>query len=78
MKIRQMYWTALKMSWRVWIVFQYVNLNYVPRQVTNNLFSMKPKQFYEEFCYSATRWLYIFEQVNVLLYFDKVLLYTED
>lgn len=32
MKIRQMYWTALKMSWRVWIVFQYVNLNYVPRQ----------------------------------------------
>lgn len=37
MKIRQMYWTALKMSWRVWIVFQYVNLNYVPKQVTNNL-----------------------------------------
>ena len=35
MKIRQMYWTALKMSWRVWIVFQYVNLNYVPIQVTN-------------------------------------------
>ncbi|KAJ7386947.1 Mpv17 / PMP22 [Desmophyllum pertusum] len=32
MKIRQMYWTALKMSWRVWIVFQYVNLNYVPIQ----------------------------------------------
>ena len=33
MKIRETYWTALKMSWRVWIVFQYVNLNYVPRQV---------------------------------------------
>nr|XP_058945246.1 peroxisomal membrane protein 2-like [Pocillopora verrucosa] len=32
MKIRETYWTALKMSWRVWIVFQYVNLNYVPRQ----------------------------------------------
>ena len=51
MKIRQMYWTALKMSWRVWIVFQYVNLNYVPRQVTtvkknNHMFSAKPKQFY--------------------------------
>ena len=32
-----MYWTALKMSWRVWIVFQYINLNYIPRQVTNSL-----------------------------------------
>ena len=34
MKIRQHYWTALKMSWRVWILFQYFNLNYVPLQVT--------------------------------------------
>ena len=31
------------MSWRVWIVFQYVNLNYVPRQVTRNMFSAKAK-----------------------------------
>ncbi|XP_029191719.2 peroxisomal membrane protein 2-like isoform X1 [Acropora millepora] len=31
-KIGQHYWTALKMSWRVWIIFQFFNLNYVPRE----------------------------------------------
>lgn len=31
-KIREHYWTSLKMSWRVWIIFQYFNLNYVPRE----------------------------------------------
>ena len=45
MKIRQMYWTALKMSWRVWIVFQYVNLNYVPRQVTITYLVPNPNSF---------------------------------
>lgn len=42
MKIRQHYWTALKMSWRVWILFQYFNLNYVPLQyrvLTGNVMS---------------------------------------
>ena len=45
MKIRQMYWTALKMSWRVWIVFQYINLNYVPRQVTTTCLVPNPNSF---------------------------------
>lgn len=44
--IRQTYWTALKMSWRVWIVFQYVNLNYIPRQVTATCLVPNPNQFY--------------------------------
>ncbi|XP_068678294.1 peroxisomal membrane protein 2-like [Montipora foliosa] len=32
MKIKKHYWTALKMSWRVWIIFQFFNLNYVPKE----------------------------------------------
>lgn len=28
-KIRESYWTLLKMNWKIWTVFQYVNINYV-------------------------------------------------
>ncbi|XP_013409105.1 peroxisomal membrane protein 2 [Lingula anatina] len=31
-KIREFYWGALKMNWRVWGIFQYINVNYVPQQ----------------------------------------------
>ncbi|XP_064612381.1 peroxisomal membrane protein 2-like [Liolophura sinensis] len=31
-KIRDTFWTALKMNWRIWTVFQYINVNYVPLQ----------------------------------------------
>ncbi|XP_061529290.1 peroxisomal membrane protein 2 [Phycodurus eques] len=29
-KIRGSYWTALKMNWKVWTPFQFVNVNFVP------------------------------------------------
>lgn len=28
-KIRETYWTLLKMNWKIWTVFQYININYV-------------------------------------------------
>ncbi|XP_071476823.1 peroxisomal membrane protein 2-like [Diadema antillarum] len=31
-KIRETYWIALKMNWRVWTISQYVNINFVPLQ----------------------------------------------
>ncbi|XP_053727345.1 peroxisomal membrane protein 2 [Synchiropus splendidus] len=31
-KMRRTYWTALKMNWRVWTPFQFVNVNFVPVQ----------------------------------------------
>ncbi|XP_049618484.1 peroxisomal membrane protein 2 [Syngnathus scovelli] len=29
-KIRESYWTALKMNWKVWTPFQFININFVP------------------------------------------------
>ncbi|KAK5910200.1 hypothetical protein CesoFtcFv8_004058 [Champsocephalus esox] len=29
-KMRGSYWTALKMNWKVWTPFQFVNINFVP------------------------------------------------
>lgn len=34
-KIRDTFWTALKMNWKIWTVFQYINVNYVPLQVSH-------------------------------------------
>lgn len=31
-KVRNSYWTALKMNWKVWTPFQFINVNYVPVQ----------------------------------------------
>ncbi|CAH1232791.1 peroxisomal membrane protein 2-like [Branchiostoma lanceolatum] len=32
MKIKEVYWTTLKMNWKVWTVFMFININYVPVQ----------------------------------------------
>ncbi|XP_078600249.1 peroxisomal membrane protein 2-like [Branchiostoma floridae x Branchiostoma japonicum] len=32
MKMKEMYWTTLKMNWKVWTVFMFININYVPVQ----------------------------------------------
>uniref|UniRef100_A0A3Q4GKQ5 Peroxisomal membrane protein 2 n=1 Tax=Neolamprologus brichardi TaxID=32507 RepID=A0A3Q4GKQ5_NEOBR len=32
-KMRRSYWTALKMNWKVWTPFQFININFVPVQV---------------------------------------------
>lgn len=32
-KVRGTYWTALKMNWKVWTPFQFINVNFVPVQV---------------------------------------------
>ncbi|XP_029999786.1 peroxisomal membrane protein 2 [Sphaeramia orbicularis] len=31
-KMRSSYWTALKMNWKVWTPFQFINVNFVPVQ----------------------------------------------
>ncbi|XP_055017415.1 peroxisomal membrane protein 2 isoform X2 [Boleophthalmus pectinirostris] len=31
-KMKSSYWTALKMNWKVWTPFQFVNVNFVPVQ----------------------------------------------
>uniref|UniRef100_A0A3Q4BQG3 Uncharacterized protein n=2 Tax=Mola mola TaxID=94237 RepID=A0A3Q4BQG3_MOLML len=31
-KVRGTYWTALKMNWKVWTPFQFINVNFVPVQ----------------------------------------------
>ncbi|XP_046872817.1 peroxisomal membrane protein 2 [Hypomesus transpacificus] len=31
-KVRTSYWTALKMNWKVWTPFQFININYIPVQ----------------------------------------------
>ncbi|XP_073527273.1 peroxisomal membrane protein 2 [Phyllobates terribilis] len=31
-KLKESYWSALKMNWKVWTPFQYINVNYVPVQ----------------------------------------------
>ncbi|KAF7661983.1 hypothetical protein LDENG_00248630 [Lucifuga dentata] len=31
-KVRKTYWTALKMNWKVWTPFQFININFVPVQ----------------------------------------------
>ncbi|XP_054630819.1 peroxisomal membrane protein 2 [Dunckerocampus dactyliophorus] len=31
-KIQRSYWTALKMNWKVWTPFQFINVNFVPVQ----------------------------------------------
>lgn len=40
-KIRATYWTALKMNWKVWTPFQFVNVNFVPVQVCVSLTSSR-------------------------------------
>ena len=32
-KMKASYWTALKMNWKVWTPFQFININFVPVQV---------------------------------------------
>ncbi|XP_078679662.1 peroxisomal membrane protein 2-like [Branchiostoma floridae x Branchiostoma belcheri] len=32
MKMKEAYWTTLKMNWKVWTVFMFININYVPVQ----------------------------------------------
>uniref|UniRef100_A0A3P8UCJ2 Peroxisomal membrane protein 2 n=1 Tax=Amphiprion percula TaxID=161767 RepID=A0A3P8UCJ2_AMPPE len=36
-KMRGSYWTALKMNWKVWTPFQFINVNFVPVQVRTSL-----------------------------------------
>ncbi|XP_074494137.1 peroxisomal membrane protein 2 isoform X2 [Sebastes fasciatus] len=36
-KMRGSYWTALKMNWKVWTPFQFININFVPVQVCSIL-----------------------------------------
>ncbi|XP_075875611.1 peroxisomal membrane protein 2 [Nelusetta ayraudi] len=31
-KVKRTYWTALKMNWKVWTPFQFINVNFVPVQ----------------------------------------------
>ncbi|RXM90636.1 Peroxisomal membrane protein 2 [Acipenser ruthenus] len=31
-RVRTEYWSALKMNWKVWTPFQFININYVPVQ----------------------------------------------
>ncbi|MEQ2221873.1 Peroxisomal membrane protein 2 [Ilyodon furcidens] len=31
-KMRRSYWTALKMNWKVWTPFTFININFVPVQ----------------------------------------------
>ncbi|KAK1156471.1 peroxisomal membrane protein 2-like isoform X1 [Acipenser oxyrinchus oxyrinchus] len=31
-RVRTEYWSALKMNWKVWTLFQFININYVPVQ----------------------------------------------
>ncbi|XP_034026158.1 peroxisomal membrane protein 2 [Thalassophryne amazonica] len=31
-KLKRSYWTALKMNWKVWTPFQFINVNFVPVQ----------------------------------------------
>lgn len=35
-KVRGSYWTALKMNWKVWTPFQFININFVPVEVSNS------------------------------------------
>ncbi|KAI4883520.1 hypothetical protein NFI96_025617, partial [Prochilodus magdalenae] len=35
-KVQTRYWPALKMNWKVWTPFQFININYVPVQVSIN------------------------------------------
>ncbi|MGH0163653.1 UNVERIFIED_CONTAM: hypothetical protein FKN15_045480 [Acipenser sinensis] len=32
-RVRTEYWSALKMNWKVWTPFQFININYVPVQL---------------------------------------------
>ena len=32
-KIKETYWTILKLNWTVWTVIQYINVNHVPLKV---------------------------------------------
>ena len=32
-KLQDTFWTVLKMNWKAWTPFQYINVNYVPIQV---------------------------------------------
>ncbi|XP_072034002.1 LOW QUALITY PROTEIN: peroxisomal membrane protein 2-like [Amphiura filiformis] len=32
-RIRETFWTTLKMNWKIWTAFQYVNINFVPVQL---------------------------------------------
>lgn len=38
-KVKRTYWTALKMNWKVWTPFQFINVNFVPVQVRVSLTS---------------------------------------
>ncbi|WAR02830.1 PXMP2-like protein [Mya arenaria] len=31
-KIREQFWTILKMNWKVWTIFTYININYIPQR----------------------------------------------
>lgn len=31
-KIKETYWTILKLNWRIWTIFQFINVNYVPQK----------------------------------------------
>uniref|UniRef100_A0A8D0GL60 Peroxisomal membrane protein 2 n=1 Tax=Sphenodon punctatus TaxID=8508 RepID=A0A8D0GL60_SPHPU len=33
-RIKRGYWVALKMNWKVWTPFQFINFNYIPMQVS--------------------------------------------
>ena len=32
-RIYQTFWTTLKMNWKIWTAFQYININFIPVQV---------------------------------------------
>ena len=35
-RIRETYWTALKMNWKVWTPLQYINVKYIPQMVSES------------------------------------------
>ena len=32
-RIKQLFWMILKMNWKVWTIFTYINVNYIPIKV---------------------------------------------
>ena len=38
-KIKETFWPILKMNWKIWTIFQFINVNYVPQKVNYTLFT---------------------------------------
>lgn len=68
-KLKGSFWTALRMNWKVWTPFQFVNINFVPVQVRAGLRQGPPPRLRSSHVRSSFQFRVLFANMVALFWY---------